>query len=287
MKRQVIHPKEHILDNEAPQEYLETIKAEGLDWELVPPTNHRRLIAERAIQTAKGHVIANVLGCDESYPVREWHRLIPQMELTLNMLRPSNMRPTISAYNYVYGVHDYNKMPIAPLGCKTQCFVDPDNRRLFGAHSVDSHYLGHSSDHYQVARVLVTETNLERLTDTIVYFHKRITSPRVSMADAVTVAAAGLAGAIKDNLKENLAELDLKELELERLDAAAPRVEKPQQQVEAEAEAPRVPKPAIERGKEIGRFAQGQEGVVEGTNAIFFIPHQDIPAEREGGSKPN
>jgi hypothetical protein len=34
-------------------------------------------------------------------------------------------------------------------------------------------------------------------------------------------------------------------------------------------------------GKEIGRLAQGQKGVVEGTNALFFIPQLEVPPERQ------
>jgi hypothetical protein len=74
LKSAGIQPKKQILDNEAPQAYLDAIEAQGLDW----------------VQTAKGHIIANFLGCDESFPSREWHRLLPQIEMTLNMLRPSN-----------------------------------------------------------------------------------------------------------------------------------------------------------------------------------------------------
>ena len=33
-------------------------------------------------------------------------------------------------------------------------------------------------------------------------------------------------------------------------------------------------------GKEIRRLAQGQEGVVEGTDALFFIPYEQIPDDR-------
>jgi hypothetical protein len=33
-------------------------------------------------------------------------------------------------------------------------------------------------------------------------------------------------------------------------------------------------------GKEIGRLAQRQKGVVEGTNALYFIPYADVPVER-------
>jgi hypothetical protein len=34
-------------------------------------------------------------------------------------------------------------------------------------------------------------------------------------------------------------------------------------------------------GKEIGRLAQGQKGVVEGTNCIFFIPSNEVPMDRK------
>lgn len=143
LKRRGITPKKQMLDNEAPEKYLQVIEEEGIEWELVPPNNHQRNVAERGIQTAKGHIIANMLGCDESFPMREWHRLLPQIELTLNMLRASNVRPNVSAHTDVYGVHDYNRMPLGPLGCATQCFVSPEERRRFGAHAVDSWYLEH------------------------------------------------------------------------------------------------------------------------------------------------
>jgi hypothetical protein len=95
LKSAGLQPKKQILDNKAPRAYLDAIEAQGLDWELVPPNNHRRCIAEHGIQTAKGHIIANLLGCDESFPAQEWHRLLPQIEMTLNMLREANVRPTI------------------------------------------------------------------------------------------------------------------------------------------------------------------------------------------------
>ena len=142
-----IKPKRQLLDNEAPKDYLNVIEKRNIEWELVPPHNHLN-VAEKGIQTAKGHIIANILGCDPTFPVREWHRLLPQIELTLNMLRPSNVRPTISAHTYIYGIHDYNRTPIAPLGCATQCFVGPEQRESFGAHSTDSWYIGTSMDHY-------------------------------------------------------------------------------------------------------------------------------------------
>ena len=43
--------KKHILDNEASDAFKEKICQNGMQYELVPPGNHRRNQAERAIQT--------------------------------------------------------------------------------------------------------------------------------------------------------------------------------------------------------------------------------------------
>ena len=236
-----IRPKRQILDNEASDDYLEQITKHGIEWEKVPPHNHRRNLAEKAIQTAKGHITANMVGCDESFPMREWHRIIPQIELTLNMLRASNIRPTISAHTYVHGLHDYNKTPLAPIGCKTQCFVGPDQRTSYGEHSMDSWYIGTSNEHYRCYRVYMKATRAERITDTILFRHKHLTSPSVTKADAITQAAHELTATLKDNVPKKLGELDMKDLE--RL---AKIFEKAAQAVsENEAASPRVPSPRV------------------------------------------
>ncbi len=50
--------QKHILDNEASDAFKEKIRENGMEYELVPPGNHRRNQAERAIQTFKAHFIA-------------------------------------------------------------------------------------------------------------------------------------------------------------------------------------------------------------------------------------
>jgi hypothetical protein len=213
LKDKGLQPKKQMLDNQALRAFLDVIEENGLEWELVPPHNHRRNVAERAIQTAKGHIIANVLGCDPTFPLKEWHRIIPQMELTLNMLGPSNVRHTVSAHTYVYGQHDYNRMPLAPLGCATQCFAANTQRLTFGAHSMDSWYIGTSNEHYRCQKVFLKETRAEQITDTIIFHHKRITCPTVSAADAIVAAANKLNQTIQNNMKESLTNVDMNELD--------------------------------------------------------------------------
>jgi hypothetical protein len=52
--------------------------------------------------------------------MRLWDKLLPQTILTLNLFRQSNVAPTVSAWQYVYQPFDYNKMPLAPMGCAVQ-----------------------------------------------------------------------------------------------------------------------------------------------------------------------
>jgi hypothetical protein len=114
-----VKPTTHIMDNEASAEYKKVIR-KNCTIQLVPPNNHRRNLAERAIQTFKSHFIAIIAGVDHTFPMRLWDKLLPQTIVTLNLLRQSNGVPTISAYQYVRGTFDYNKTPLGPMGSAVQ-----------------------------------------------------------------------------------------------------------------------------------------------------------------------
>jgi hypothetical protein len=96
-----------------------------MKFQLVPPHDHRRNTAEKAISTFKDHFIAILCGADKAFPLHLWDRLLRQAEHTLNMLRPARMTPTISAYAYLWKQHDYNTNPFAPLGCKVEAHLIP------------------------------------------------------------------------------------------------------------------------------------------------------------------
>ena len=104
----VIAPNWHVLDNEVPKELKEAIPENKCTLELTPPDMHRWNITERAIQTAKNHIISCLAGLPDDFPIHEWDELIPQMFLTLSLLRASNMVPNVSAYAYHKGRFDYD-----------------------------------------------------------------------------------------------------------------------------------------------------------------------------------
>jgi len=110
-----IIPEQHILDNECSEVFKATIKGNNMTYQLVPPHDHRRNRAEKAIQIFKDHFVAVLCGANKEFPLTLWDLRLPQAKATLNMLQPSWMMPTISAYTYVWGQHDYNANPFAPL----------------------------------------------------------------------------------------------------------------------------------------------------------------------------
>ena len=95
-----INPKHHVLDNECSEEFKDAIMVNKMMYQLVPADDHRQNIAERAIQTAKSHVISVLCGCDPDFPMHLWDLLIPHMEIQLNLQRKSCTVPKVSSYTY-------------------------------------------------------------------------------------------------------------------------------------------------------------------------------------------
>ena len=184
------------MDNEASAELKAEIK-KNCTIQLVPPDNHLRNLAERAIQTFKCHFKSVLAGVDDSFPMRLWDKLLPQTILTLNLLRQSNVAPTVSAYQYVHGIFDYNKTPLAPLGCAVQLFESNTRRGTWAEHSTDGWYIGTSMEHYRCHKIYVKKTRSERISDTVFFKHKYITQPTVTPADTIVKALDDLTHALK------------------------------------------------------------------------------------------
>jgi hypothetical protein len=62
-----VMPKMHVLDNECSEKFKAQIHKNNMTFQLVLPHNHRRNIAEKAIQTFKGHFISILCGIDTKF----------------------------------------------------------------------------------------------------------------------------------------------------------------------------------------------------------------------------
>jgi hypothetical protein len=167
-----ITPKHHILDNECSSEFKDTITSNNMTYQLVPPHDHRRNRAKKAIQTFKDHFVAILCSTDKEFLLGLWDLLLPQAKSTLNMLRPSRMMPTVSAYTYLWGQHDYNANPFAPLGCKVEAHLVPSICETWAPHTTSGFYVGNSPEHYRCHEVFITNTCHTRICSTVFFKHK-------------------------------------------------------------------------------------------------------------------
>jgi hypothetical protein len=112
LKDSGFEPKMHILDNECSAEFKEAIKKNEMKFQLVPPHDHRRNIAEKAIPVFKDHFVAVLCGTSENFPMQLWCRILRQAEHQLNLLRRSRVGPTQSSFKCLHGTHNYNANPL-------------------------------------------------------------------------------------------------------------------------------------------------------------------------------
>ena len=129
-----IFPEMHIPDNECSAEFKAAIKSNQMTFQLVPPHDHRRNVAEKAIKTFKDHFVAVLCGADESFPLQLWCQILRHAENQLNLLQKSRAMPQLSAFSHMYGDHDYNAHPWAILGQQVELHVTPKQRRTWESH---------------------------------------------------------------------------------------------------------------------------------------------------------
>ena len=196
-------PNMHYLDNEAPQSIKSYDTNNKIKYQLVPPFSHRRNAAERAIRTWKNHFITGLCSVDPNFPMHLWDKLIPQSEITLNLLRPSRRNPNISAYEALNGKFNYDATPLAPPGCKVIAFESPQNRNTFAPHGVQAWYVGPTMEHYRCYKIYVPKTRAERICDTVSFHPYLCKSPVLQPIEQAVIAANKLTTALQNFEKQN------------------------------------------------------------------------------------
>ena len=185
-------PNTYILDNECSSTLREAFNKHGQNYQLDKPHMHRANAAERAIQTFKAHLKAGLASVDPNFPVREWDRLLPQAEMTLNMLRSSRINPKLSAYALLFGEFNYNKTPLVPPGTKVLAHKKPDDRESWAFNGEEGWSIGPAMEHYRCIKCYFPITKSEQNVDTVTFFPKSIPFPQISAEDYLKQAATDI-----------------------------------------------------------------------------------------------
>ena len=125
------------MDNEAPKSVTNYLVDSKISYQLVPPHVHRRNAAERAINTWKDHLISGLCTTDPSFPMHLWDRLLPQCDMTLNMMQTSRINLSLSAYHQLHGQYNYDATTMIPPGTKVVMHEKPKQRGSWDIHGED------------------------------------------------------------------------------------------------------------------------------------------------------
>jgi hypothetical protein len=140
--------------------------------------------------------VAGFSSVDSAFPLHLWDRLLPQAEITLNLLRTSRLHPQLSAAAHFSGFVDYNKTAFAPPGCKIIAHEKPGKRRTWAPHGQHRYSLGPAMHHYQCKNVYISATASAHIVDTLELFPHNYQIPQLSSTDRLLMAAKDMTDAL-------------------------------------------------------------------------------------------
>jgi hypothetical protein len=170
-------PKVNVMDNQATKAIKQYLVMQQCKLQLVEPHNHQVNAAEPAIQTFKNRFICALGTTDSEFPVQLWDESAPQVHDSINLLQPSWIDPTKSAYEILEGPYDWNRYPLAPLGTRAIIYEDPETRESWALRGLDAWLLGPSKDHYRCNLYYVPETRGYRVSAAADLFPQHCITP--------------------------------------------------------------------------------------------------------------
>ncbi len=198
LKRRGLTVDMQFMDNEVSAKFLHNItEVWKCTFQKVPPDMHRRNKAERAIRTFKAHFITILACVDQGFPRNRWDLLLPQAELTINLLRQSRLHPHISAWEHFNGPFNFDATPLGPPGCKIIGHARGSTRLSWDYRGHCGFYVGPALDHYRCHKILKTSTSAVIISDTVVFQHPTLSVPTLSTTDRIIHCLRALTIAVR------------------------------------------------------------------------------------------
>ena len=111
LTREGVTPNIWVFDDKTSHKLQAVMNKYKTEHQFVPPHTRTANISERAIQTFKSYFKAGLAYVHPDFPIAEWDRLLKQCFLTSNLQRRSRLNSEISAYAFLFGNFDFNRIP--------------------------------------------------------------------------------------------------------------------------------------------------------------------------------
>eukprot|EP00957_Ditylum_brightwellii_P025154 1903466-Ditylum_brightwellii.AAC.1 len=149
-------------------------------------------------------MLAGLATCNPKFPIAEWDRLIPQANITLNLLCNSRVNPKLSTYAYVFGNFDFNATPLTPPGTKVIVHKKSTHHDSWAYQGVEGWTIGPSLEHYRCVKCYTSDTVAEVDADTVKLIPHRMPMPSFNDEDAIKQAMSDITHILKQPEKNNI-----------------------------------------------------------------------------------
>ena len=180
------------MDNEILGELQAALTTDDYIIQLVPPKNHKKNAAERAIQTFKNHFLAGLALLPPDFPLSSWDYLLKQAQITLLLLPSVCENPKVSAYAYLFGNFDFNQTLLVPPGIKTVIHNRPASRPSWGLHRDDAFFIGPALQHYRCVKYYILKMRSTCISDTIAFFPTTVPAPSTTLNEHLRQANSNI-----------------------------------------------------------------------------------------------
>jgi hypothetical protein len=145
----------------------------------------------------KDHFLAILAGVNSTFPPYLWDLLLPQAELTLNLLCQATLNPRISAREFFQGPFSFNKMPLGLVGCCILIHAKLATRQSWDFRTKPGFYIGPALNSYHCFRLVKSNTKSQVILDTNEFCHLYLSVPALSAKDKIIYGIQVIAGATR------------------------------------------------------------------------------------------
>jgi len=180
-------------------------------------------------------------GVDTQFPVTRWDLLLHQAEITINLLRTSQIDPAKSAWELMCGPFNYNATPMGPPGCRIIIHAKGTTRQTWDFKGIEGFYIGLAMNHYCCYTLLRNNTQAMVVSDTVIFQHHTLNLPVLTAEDCIIYCLRALTTAIRANRSPT--RMDEQLLAIESLRAIFSNIQHPPA-VQQRTTPPSAPAPA-------------------------------------------
>ena len=162
----------HVMDNKYSADCKRFITEDWKDtFQLVPPYMYLCNIAKCAIHMFKAHFLEILAGVDSAFPQYLWDTLLPQTELTLNLLRRSMLNPLMSAWEHFNSAFEFSATPMGLMCCRVIIHNKPSKRKCWDQRGREGLYVRPALERYRCFKFVDSKTKSISISNTVKFMH--------------------------------------------------------------------------------------------------------------------